>query len=130
MGGRFNLVDMPGYGYAKANPAKIQAWTELIEFYLQERRTLRRLCLLIDARHGIMDADKEFMDKLSTYAVPFVAALTKTDKIVEKEVAACRAQVETTLKKWGGAWPTAFPVSAEKEKGLEELRLFLAQSVV
>jgi GTP-binding protein len=130
MGDRLMLVDMPGYGYAEADKKKIKAWTKLIDFYLRERRTLRRLCLLIDSRQGIMDADRQFMKTLSSYAVPFVVALTKIDKIHVKEAEACREAVEKELKRQPGCWPHIFPVSSEKKLGLSDLRLFLAQSTL
>lgn len=124
---RFMLVDMPGYGYAKAAEHKVRAWSGLIEHYIQQRQKLKRLCLLIDARHGFKDNDLAFMDMLKSYAVPFVVILTKIDKIKKTELEALQQQVEATLKEFGAAWPKAFLTSAEKHSGIDAVRLFLAQ---
>jgi GTP-binding protein len=130
IGDRLMLVDMPGYGFAVADKAKIRKWNDLIDYYLRERGTLRRLCVLIDIRHGIKDNDREFMKKLGIYAIPFAVVLTKTDKITPKEVAARMAETEAEIKNIAPAWPTPFAVSSEKKQGIAELRQFLAQSVL
>lgn len=129
LGDRMMLVDMPGYGYAKASKDAIYEWNLLIDAYLKDRGNLKRLCLLIDARHGIKDNDREFMHKLHVYAVPFVTVITKTDKIKKAELDDVKASVETEIKKIGPAWPKAFATSSEKGVGIDELRLFLAQYV-
>lgn len=130
LGDRAMLVDMPGYGYAKAPQANISSWGELIEHYLKERRSLKRLCLLIDSRHGVKDNDKEFLKMLNIFAVPFVVILTKADKISAKELAGVTAQTEAYVKKCASAWSTIFITSAEKNSGLDALRLFLAQALL
>jgi GTP-binding protein len=130
LGDRMMLVDMPGYGYAKASKVAIRDWNMLIEAYLKDRSSLKRLCLLIDARHGIKDNDRHFMKMLCSYAVPFVIIITKTDKIKAKDIAGVKADIENEIKKIGPAWPTSFLTSAEKNLGFEELRLFLAQYVL
>ncbi len=129
LGDRMMLVDMPGYGYAKASKDAIYDWNILIDAYLKDRGNLKRLCLLIDARHGIKENDREFMHKLHVYAVPFVTIITKTDKIKKAELEEVKASVESEIKKIGPAWPKAFLTSSEKGIGIEELRLFLAQYV-
>ncbi|MDX1923208.1 MAG: ribosome biogenesis GTP-binding protein YihA/YsxC [Alphaproteobacteria bacterium] len=129
LGDRMMLVDMPGYGYAKASKDAIYEWNVLIDAYLKDRGNLKRLCLLIDGRHGIKDNDREFIHKLHVYAVPFVAVITKTDKIKKAELDDVKASVETEIKKIGPAWPKAFATSSEKGVGIDELRLFLAQYV-
>ncbi len=129
LGDRMMLVDMPGYGYAKASKDAIYEWNTLIDAYLKDRWTLKRLCLLIDARHGIKENDREFMHKLHVMAVPFVAILTKIDKIKTTDLAAVKTAVESEIKKIGCAWPTAFLTSSEKGFGIDEVRLFLAQYV-
>ena len=85
--------------------------------------------MLIDARHGIKDNDREFMLKLGIYAVPFVVVLTKTDKITPREVEACIAATKAELTHHGPAWPEPFAVSSEKKTGIMELRAFLASSL-
>ena len=122
-------MDMPGYGYAKAAKDAIYEWNLLIDAYLKDRTTLKRLCLLIDARHGIKENDREFMHKLAVYAVPFVAIITKIDKIKKTELAAVKASVEMEIGRIAPAWPTAFLTSSEKNLGIDEVRLFLAQYV-
>ncbi len=129
LGDRMMLVDMPGYGYAKASKDAIYKWNALIDAYLKDRATLKRLCLLIDARHGIKENDREFMHKLHVYAVPFVTIITKTDKVKKTELAALKSAVEAEIKKIGPAWPKAFLTSSEKGIGIDEVRLFLAQYV-
>ena len=71
------LVDLPGYGYARAAKSEIRTWTRLIEDYLKGRVGLRRLCLLVDGRHGLKPADDELMTLLDTAAVPYRVVLTK-----------------------------------------------------
>ncbi|NDE91142.1 MAG: YihA family ribosome biogenesis GTP-binding protein [Alphaproteobacteria bacterium] len=130
LGDRMMLVDMPGYGYAKASKTAIYDWNCLIDAYLKDRGNLKRLCLLIDARHGVKENDREFMHRLHVYAVPFVVIITKTDKIKKSEIEAVKESVEAEIKKIATAWPKAFLTSAEKGLGIEEVRLFLAQYVL
>src|SRR4051812_8017815 len=80
LGGRLMLVDLPGYGYAKVSKSKVRHWTRLTEEFLRGRATLRRLCLLIDSRHGPLAADREMMAMLDTAAVSYQLVLTKTDQ--------------------------------------------------
>jgi GTP-binding protein len=127
LGNRIMLVDMPGYGYAKASKTKMAAWSDLAQTYLRDRRNLQRLCLLIDIRHGFKDIDETFMDFLDEGAVPFVIVLTKADEVRREEAAATHAKIAAALKTRACAWQTSFVTSAEKDQGLEELRLFLAQ---
>lgn len=129
LGDRMMLVDMPGYGYAKASHSAIREWTALIDAYLKDRTALKRLCLLIDARHGVKNNDREFMQRLSAYGVPFVAVITKIDKIKPAEREPVQRAVESDIKKVASAWPNAFLTSAEKGDGIEDLRLFLAQVI-
>src|SRR5262245_41136958 len=80
LGGRLMLVDLPGYGYAKAAKTKVEHWTRLTEDYLRGRPTLRRLCLLIDSRHGPLAADQAIIALLDKAAVSYQLVLTKADK--------------------------------------------------
>jgi GTP-binding protein len=130
VGHNVTLVDMPGYGYAKASKSAIYDWNILIDAYLKDRGNLQRLCLLIDARHGVKDNDREFMHRLHVLAVPFVAIITKIDKVKKSELDAVKTSVEAEIKKIAPAWPTAFLTSSEKGIGIDELRLFLAQYVI
>jgi GTP-binding protein len=127
---RLFLVDMPGYGYAVAPSANVEVWSELIEHYMRERRTLKTVVLLIDSRHGFKANDISFMDMLAEYAVAFTVVLTKIDKIKAKDVKDLLASVEATLKTYPNCWPHPFPTSAEKGEGFTPLRLFLAKTVL
>lgn len=127
MNDRFMLVDMPGYGYAKAAHHAVAAWSDLIAHYIQTRTTLKRLCLLIDSRHGLKENDRSFMEMLKSYAVPFVVVLTKIDKIKKGAVEGLQRATENELAAYGAAWPKAFATSAEKKLGLAPLQQFLAQ---
>src|ERR1700757_5355915 len=80
LGGRLMLVDLPGYGYADASKAAIKGWTGLVRRYLQTRATLRQVCLLIDSRHGLKEADRPLMRMLDESGVSYQIVLTKTDK--------------------------------------------------
>src|SRR3979409_2132098 len=86
------LVDMPGYGYARASKSEIKGWTRLIRDYLRGRRELKRVFLLIDARHGIKPNDEETMTAMDEAAVPYQVVLTKVDKPKASELEATKAK--------------------------------------
>src|SRR5690554_1177999 len=81
LGGRLMLVDLPGYGFAQAPKAKVDAWQRLIRTYLRGRPVLMRTCVLIDARHGPKPVDLEFMTMLGEAAVAYQLVLTKVDLV-------------------------------------------------
>lgn len=120
------LVDMPGYGYAKAPKEKVATWTALIRAYLSGRPTLRRVFLLIDSRHGIKPPDREIMEMLDATAVPYQVILTKGDKIKPHELDAVKAATEKELSSHPAAFPFVLSTSSEKGWGLEELRATMA----
>lgn len=120
------LVDMPGYGFAKAPKDKVAAWTELVRAYLSGRSTLRRVFLLIDSRHGIKPPDREIMAMLDVTAVPYQIVLTKGDKISVPALEAVRAATEAALSAHPAAFPIVLATSAEKGTGIPELRATLA----
>jgi GTP-binding protein len=124
--GRLRLVDLPGYGYAKAPKAKVEAWTELVFAFLRGRATLRLVVLLIDGRHGFKSADEEAMTLLGKAAVPFVVVLTKTDLVKKPELARRVAEIKAALAKKPAAWPEIFTTSAKERLGLDELRELMA----
>jgi len=126
LGGRLMLVDLPGYGYAKAAKTEIRGWTRLIESYLKGRAGLRRLCLLIDGRHGLKPVDEGLMTLLDTAAVPFRVVLTKCDKVRAAELAAREAAVRQALVKHPAALPDPIATSAFKGDGIAVLRADLA----
>ncbi|KAF9582284.1 hypothetical protein BGW38_000408 [Lunasporangiospora selenospora] len=98
-GEKFILVDMPGYGFAFAKEEDQTAWTSLIERYLCERKSLRRIYVLIDARHGLKVADKTFLDMLESKSKKFQVVLTKCDLIPPPDLARCYTMVQEELKK-------------------------------
>lgn len=125
----FMLVDMPGYGYAKAPKAKVEAWTELIKDYLRGRPNLRRVFVLIDARHGIKANDREIMEMLDKSAVSYQVVLTKADKIKVPAQAKLIAETEAALRKRPAAFPEIILTSSEKGEGIEELRNVIASLI-
>jgi GTP-binding protein len=127
LGGRLMLVDLPGYGYARAAKTEVAAWTRLIQNYLKGRVGLRRLCLLVDGRHGLKPSDEELMDLLENAAVPYRVVLTKCDKLKSAALAARVAEVENALRKRTAALPQVLPTSAIKKRGIAELRADLAE---
>jgi GTP-binding protein len=116
------LVDMPGYGYAKAPKAAVAEWTRLIETYLRERSNLKRVFLLIDARHGLKEADEATMAFLDRFAVSYQIILTKLDKLKAAEKEKCKALLEQKLKKHSAAFPEIIATSAVTGEGIEALR--------
>ncbi|GIL40011.1 ribosome biogenesis GTP-binding protein YihA/YsxC [Roseiterribacter gracilis] len=124
---RMRLVDLPGYGYAKVSKQQLAGWTGLIKLYLKGRSTLRRVCLLIDSRHGIKDVDAEIMKMLDTAAVPYRIVLTKADEPKPAELADIIAQVTETARKHPAALPEPIVTSSRDKRGVEELRADLAE---
>ena len=86
MGEKSYIVDLPGYGYAKASKDRRSDWQTLIKSYIAERHSLKRVFTLVDARHGLKDNDREFFSFLDTYAVNYQIVLTKIDKVKKTEI--------------------------------------------
>ena len=126
VGDTLRLVDLPGYGYAKAGKADIDRWTALTRDYLRGRSSLKRVILLIDSRHGLKPHDKEVMDALDTSAVNYQVVLTKADKLKPTELAACAADTAAAIKKRPAAHPDIITTSAETGQGIEALRAEIA----
>jgi len=123
------LVDMPGYGYAKAPKENVDAWTKLVFDYLRGRATLKRVYLLIDSRHGIKKNDEEVLSLLDKAAVSYQIVLTKTDKIKEAGVPRLLAETAEKIKKRPAAFPGIIATSSEKGGGLDDLRQAIADTV-
>ena len=123
------LVDMPGYGYAAAPKEKVDAWTELVFDYLKGRVTLKRVYVLIDARHGIKANDDEVLRLLDKAAVSYQIVLTKVDKIKAAGLAPLVAETLDKIRKRPAAFPGVVATSSEKGEGLEELRDAIALAV-
>ncbi len=120
------LVDMPGYGFAKAPKEKVAAWTALVSDYLKGRAALARVFVLIDSRHGIKPPDVEVMDMLDTAAVSYQVVLTKSDKIGAHELPQVVAATTAALKSHPAAYPGVIATSSEKALGVGELRAAIA----
>ncbi len=120
------LVDMPGYGFAKAPKHKVQVWTRLVKDYLRGRATLKRVFLLIDARHGLKPVDSEVMKLLNEAAVSFQIALTKVDKISATSREALHLSTMEALKAHPAAFPQVLLTSSTRGDGLPELRAVIA----
>ena len=118
----FRLVDMPGYGFAKAPPAVVEKWKKLVKSYLRGRQVLHRNLVLIDSRHGIKDVDRDMMEMLDGAAVGYRVVLTKADKIKASELEAVIAKVADEIRKHPAAFPEMHVTSAEKGMGIPELR--------
>jgi GTP-binding protein len=121
------LVDLPGYGYASAPKQKVKAWTELIHSYLRGRANLARVYVLIDARHGLKEADGPALDVLGEAAVSHQIVLTKIDQIKPAELAERIAAVEAALRKRPAAFPQVLATSAREGTGIPELRAAIAR---
>ncbi|MEN3975571.1 ribosome biogenesis GTP-binding protein YihA/YsxC [Emcibacter sp. SYSU 3D8] len=124
--GMLYLVDLPGYGYAKVPKPQVDAWIRLLKAYLRGRTTLRRAMLLIDARHGILAADREIMTMLDDAAVSYQVVLTKIDKVKAGTREALIALTETEARRHVAAFPELVVTSSETGEGIPELRAALA----
>jgi len=120
------LVDLPGYGFAKAPVDVVERWQRLLKAYLAGRVNLRRAFVLIDARHGIKAPDQEIMTALDKAAVTFQAVLTKIDKLKPGALDRTLDQVRQTLAKHPAAYPGLVATSSEKKHGIETLRAVIA----
>ena len=115
------VVDMPGYGFAKAPKSQVDQWTRLIFDYLRGRSTLKRVYVLIDARHGIKTNDEEVLAMLDQAAVSYQIVLTKIDKIKAAGVASLIARTGERIAKRPAAFPGVLATSSEKGTGLNDL---------
>ena len=120
------LIDMPGYGYAKAPKKEVKKWQSMLRGYLRGRPGLTRTFVLIDSRHGVLAADEEMFDLLDESAVTYQLVLTKIDKLKPAEIDKVYADTEAKVKKRAAAFPLIHATSSEKFTGLEELRAEIA----
>jgi GTP-binding protein len=118
----FRLVDMPGYGFAKAPPKIVENWKRLVRDYLRGRAVLKRTLVLIDSRHGVKPVDAEMMTMLDQAAASYRVVLTKADKVKASELETVRAATEAIARKHVAAYPEIHVTSAEKGMGIDELR--------
>ena len=125
----FRLIDMPGYGYAEAPKDIVREWKALVFDYLRGRAALKRVLLLIDARHGVKPVDAEIMGLLDKAAVSYQVVLTKGDKIKPSALAGTLAAVATVARTHPAAFPHLLATSAEKGDGIAELRAAVVAAV-
>jgi GTP-binding protein len=121
------LVDMPGYGYAAAPKTKVASWTTLIHQFLLGRATLARVYVLIDARHGLKDVDREILKTLDRSAVSYQIVLTKADQVKAAELATRIGETEAALAKHPAAFPQVLATSSRAGSGMAELRAAIAR---
>ena len=122
VGPDLTLVDMPGYGFAKAPKDKVDAWTATVHAYLRGRANLARVFVLIDSRHGLKPIDLEVLDGLDKAAVSYAIVLTKADQLKKGELETRIAETQAALLRRPAAFPTIFPTSSREDEGLGELR--------
>ncbi|MET0360161.1 MAG: ribosome biogenesis GTP-binding protein YihA/YsxC [Sphingobium sp.] len=126
----FRIVDMPGYGYAKAPKDMVKQWRFLVNDYLRGRAVLKRAIMLIDSRHGIKDVDREVMDMLDAAAVSYRLVMTKADKVKASELAVVTDSTAAEARKRPAAHPEIVMTSAEKGMGLPELRAAMIEALI
>ena len=119
---QFRLVDMPGYGFAKAPVKVVERWKNLVKSYLRGRQVLARNLVLVDSRHGLKDVDREMMKMLDEAAVGYRIVLTKTDKIKASELERVANQTADEARKHPAAYPELHLTSSEKGMGIAALR--------
>ena len=122
LGGRLMIADLPGYGYARAPKAQVQKWTMLVQSYLVGRANLRRILVLVDARHGLKDNDRSVMMVLDKAAQPYQVVLTKADKIKPRPLTDLQERIEKEAAKHPAAHPHVMVTSSQKGLGIAGLR--------
>ncbi len=126
----FRLVDMPGYGFAEAPKDMVKRWRFLINDYLRGRQVLKRALVLVDARHGLKDVDRDVMKMLDDAAVSYHLVLTKADKVKPTELAKTLEAIQAEAAKHPAAHPLILPTSSETGNGISELRTAILEAVL
>ncbi len=129
LAGKLHMVDMPGYGYAKAPESVVKQWQKIILTYLQGRANLKRVFLLIDSRHGIKKEDLKIMELLDKAAVTYQIVLTKTDKISSAALGKVREETQAITAQHAAAYVKILDTSSEKRIGIEQLRAEISSLV-
>jgi GTP-binding protein len=127
---RFRLVDMPGYGFAKAPKDVVKKWRHLVNDYLRGRAVLKRALVLVDSRHGLKGIDLDVMKMLDEAAVSYHLVLTKADKVKASELAAVTSATAEAARKHPAAHPEIIATSSEGGLGIERLRAAVLEAVV
>ncbi|WP_277978676.1 ribosome biogenesis GTP-binding protein YihA/YsxC [Sphingomonas phyllosphaerae] len=125
----FRLVDMPGYGFAKAPKDVVKKWRFLVNDYLRGRQALKRALVLIDSRHGIKEVDREVLAMLDKAAVSYRLVLTKADKVKATDLAEVLARTEEEARKRPAAHPQILTTASETGMGIAELRAAVIESI-
>ena len=123
------LVDMPGYGFAKAPKDMVKQWRFLVNDFLRGRQALKRALVLIDSRHGIKEVDREILEMLDRAAVSYRIVLTKADKVKATELADVVARTEVEARKRAAAHPDILATSSEGGMGIAELRAAVLEAI-
>ncbi|HEY8962847.1 MAG TPA: ribosome biogenesis GTP-binding protein YihA/YsxC [Alphaproteobacteria bacterium] len=129
IGDHFTLVDMPGYGFAKASKVDQKKWQGMMKAYLRGRVNLRLACVLVDSRHGLKDSDHEMLKLLSDAAVPTRLVLTKSDEISASDKEKAVAALTEAVKKIACAHPVPVITSSKKEDGISDLRAAIVETL-
>ena len=124
------LVDMPGYGFAKAPKDLVRRWKYLVNDFLRGRAVLKRVLVLVDSRHGLKDVDRELMEMLDKAAVSYRLVLTKADKVKASDLAAVLQRTREEARRRPAAHPDVIATSSEKGMGIAELRAAVLESVL
>ncbi|GAA3264101.1 ribosome biogenesis GTP-binding protein YihA/YsxC [Sphingomonas yabuuchiae] len=123
------LVDMPGYGFAKAPKDMVKQWRFLVNDFLRGRQALKRALVLIDSRHGIKEVDREILEMLDRAAVSYRIVLTKADKVKATELADVIARTEVEARKRAAAHPEILATSSEGGMGIADLRAAVLEAI-
>jgi GTP-binding protein len=122
LGQILHLVDLPGYGYAEASKKTVSGWNRLILDYLRGRRQLKRIFMLIDARHGFKPNDIEMLEFLGDFGVLVQVILTKGDKVSAKQLDAIQQKMLSEIKKHAVCFDVILTTSSERKEGIDEVR--------
>lgn len=123
------MVDLPGYGFARAPKGTVERWTKLVLSYLRGRPQLRRVCLLVDARHGLKPSDQDVMTMLDSAAVNYQVILTKADKLTDAEARTCLEETGRAVMKHVAAYPEVLVTSSKTGDGVAQVRARLAELI-
>lgn len=126
---RMMLVDMPGYGFAKASRTDRKIWQGMMRAYLRGRVPLRLACVLVDARHGLKDSDQEMLDMLDEAAVPVRLILTKADELKKNEATGLLEKIAPSLRKHPAAHPVPILTSSRAGEGVDDLRAAIRETL-
>jgi GTP-binding protein len=127
---RLRLVDMPGYGFAKAPKDVARKWRFLVNDYLRGRQVLKRALVLVDSRHGLKEVDREVMKMLDEAAVSYRLVLTKADKIKASELEAVERATAEEARRHPAAHPEIIATSSDKGLGMDRLRAAVLEAAL